>query len=674
MDRCRFFGWLGRGTKTGGSVRRPRQHTPLQLESLEARCVPASFRWASSTDTIYVVGPGYATLTDIQSRLSHAPLQLVDPADHVWLLEANLRLQDGATLLLHGSGLGGDVDQLRLKSNNDAEPFNAVWIRADWGTIDVRRTTITSWDETVGAPDTEYSTYPRAYIDARSTLDADGVTIHESRMDIADSDIGYLGYQADEAYGLVWKAVGLGPELHARLHVYGNVTNSRLHDNYFGAYTYGALGMQWLNNEIDHGVRYGLDLHDDSDYFDIEGNQFHDNGTKGLIGAERCDHLLIRNNVARDNGEHGIMLYHQCNNNTVEDNQTFGNGQAGMELFESGGNTVVDNQILENSDSGINVSVGSVDNTFSGNNIGFNGGYGVAIFKGNNVPLSGDGRPRGNDLVGNVIHDNALGAIRLQDADDNLFHGNTFSGTASSWLLERGLGNQLSDNAIPDDAVVTTTGSAAGAGTTYIANQPSVLVAVDSYSAITFDDAVDRVFRVQAPGVATTITPAGSSLTLTRAQLGTQPSLVVTQNLKAAIEDGSLQVEVTAWDTSGDQRKEWVARAASVGMNVTYTVGDLDADTPYTVVKDGMAVAVLTSDAEGTIGFNDSADTLDPVTYTVELASTRPATAIPGLKEQDHQVIRSIRHATINDMLLDKWLLMAGRDAAPDKHPSGAAS
>ena len=55
--------------------------------------------------------------------------------------------------------------------------------------IDISDTKIMSWDETVGGPDTEYATYQRAYIRARSSLDADGVTAHESRMDIANSDV-----------------------------------------------------------------------------------------------------------------------------------------------------------------------------------------------------------------------------------------------------------------------------------------------------------------------------------------------------------------------------------------------------------------------------------------------------------------------------------------------------
>src|SRR5207249_984758 len=124
----------------------------------------------------------------------------------------------------------------------------------------------------------------RAHIGVRSFFDpTDGVTPRESRMDIANSDIGYLGSHATEAYGVVWKALGLGPAVHSRLHVYGSVTNSHIHNNFFGVYTYGGYQMAFLHGEYDHNVWYGLDPHDDSNYLDIEYNYTHDNGTHGII-------------------------------------------------------------------------------------------------------------------------------------------------------------------------------------------------------------------------------------------------------------------------------------------------------------------------------------------------------------------------------------------------------
>jgi len=157
-------------------------------------------RWALSSNRIYVTGPGAATLSQIKAAQPQAPLKQISTG--VWHLKANLIIEEGGQLVLHGTGIGGDVDQLRLQSNNSGDTNQFVFISADWGSISVRSTSITSWDDAVSGPDTEYATYGRAFIGVRSKLAADGVTPLQSRMDIIDSNIGYLGYDNSEGYGL----------------------------------------------------------------------------------------------------------------------------------------------------------------------------------------------------------------------------------------------------------------------------------------------------------------------------------------------------------------------------------------------------------------------------------------------------------------------------------------
>src|SRR6185503_9085387 len=152
-----------------------------------------------------VMGPGAVSLSDIKAALPKALLFQVAPG--VWHLRANLYLQTNATLLLHGSTIGGDCNELRIQSNNQY-PKVTNNITADWGNIDIRNTRITSWDDTIEGPDTECDEFGRAFIRVRSSLDADGVTKHESRMDIIDSEIAYLGCHEAEAYGLTWKVTG----------------------------------------------------------------------------------------------------------------------------------------------------------------------------------------------------------------------------------------------------------------------------------------------------------------------------------------------------------------------------------------------------------------------------------------------------------------------------------
>src|SRR5436190_6253448 len=143
-----------------------------------------TFRWSETSYRIYITGPGSATLSDVKAGMPSARLTQVTPG--VWHLRANLVMEQGARLVLHGTKIGGDVNELRLQSNNTGALNDFVYVSADWGAIDIRSTSITSWDDAVNGPDTESGAFRRAFIRARSSLDPDGVTPHESRMDILD--------------------------------------------------------------------------------------------------------------------------------------------------------------------------------------------------------------------------------------------------------------------------------------------------------------------------------------------------------------------------------------------------------------------------------------------------------------------------------------------------------
>ncbi len=414
-----------------------------------AGCDPGAVRWASSSNNIYVTGPVTCTLTDLRA-LTKAPIALVDPAAKVWLLGANVILQQGATLQLHGSEIGGDVDELRLRSNNTTAATSTIYIRAHAGNISLRSTKVTSWNEAANGPDTEYAQFKRSYIQARSFLDGAGVA-QQSRMDVADTDIGYLGYSGAEAYGMSWKV--LGPVLD-RVDVLGDVTNSRFHHNYFGAYTYGAFGMKWVNNEFDNNVSYGLDPHDDSDSLLIENNRSHDNGNHGIICSQRCDNLTIRGNVSERNKGHGIMIHRSVTNSVVENNTAARNTDTGIVVFESFDNRIVNNTMTGNL-RGIRLSVGSANNLIEGNTIAGNSSYGIYLYKGSDAPVVNDGRPKFNRFVRNQIRDNGSYAVRASDSDDNVFDGNVFSGNKGGIRFERSFRNQVV-NSTPADIKVET--------------------------------------------------------------------------------------------------------------------------------------------------------------------------------------------------------------------------
>ena len=387
-------------------------------------CTKSSITWSSGSIT--VSGNVSCTLTDIKTLgPSSIPLQHVSPSGHVWFLGANLFLKKGAQLVLHGSAVGGDVDELRLKSNNSSGSSSFVVIEASWGDIDIDHTKITSWDESTGSPDKEYSQYGRALIRVNSYLDSG--TPRESRMDISNSDIGYLGYNGGEAYGLSWKVKGGNFDA---VGVYGDVVNNKIHHNYYGIYTYGAQGMTFIGNESYSNVLYGLDPHDDSDYLLIKGNHTHHNGKHGIICSKRCDHLTIIDNLSSYNGGHGIMLHRNVNDSLVENNQTYHNALIGIAIFDSHSNKILKN-IAKYNKSGIRFTVGSSYNLIEDNVFSENTYYGIEFFKGSDLPTSGDGRPKFNTFKNNGADSNGSTGLRLKQADYNTFKFNSFTKNGS---------------------------------------------------------------------------------------------------------------------------------------------------------------------------------------------------------------------------------------------------
>ena len=552
----------------------------------------AEIRWSLSSNRIYLTGSGAVTLSNISAAQDQAPLEQVAPG--VWQLRANLIVQDGAQLVLHGTAIGGDVDQLRLQSNNSTDTNRFVFISADWGSISIQNTSIASWDDAVGGPDTEYEIYGRAFINVRSQMAADGVTALESRMDIKNSDIGYLGYDEPEAYGLSWKVVGAGSGLFDRVGVFGDIVGSHIHHNYFGVYTFGAEAMQWLDNEIAHNVQYGFDAHDDS------------------------DHLLIQGNNAHHNGNHGIILHRSSDDSLLEGNQCLNNGDTGIVLTGGWRCIVRSNLLAGNFEAGIRLNLGSADNLIEGNVCASNTWYGFYLYKGADAPEpNDDGRPKRNQFVSNLVQGNLKAAINLADSDDNTFATNTFQANGDTLHFERGFGNRLVGNSIPAEVIVRTIGSPADAPSTYVSHQPSLRVQVDAYSSTIFEDGNGQIFDPEEDGVATLVTTNGSTLTLTAKNIGTT-STVVTRNLWVEATEGGVWIDPTSWTAPDGLNKQWIANADSAGTTFGYTVGHLGSNRPYVVLKAGLVLMSVNSDSAGRITFTDRISTTNKVQYAIQ--------------------------------------------------------
>jgi mannuronan 5-epimerase len=490
--------------------------TVLALAALLVGASPAAaatcnspVRYASTSDTVYVSGgTAVDTLTEIKAACPSAPLTQVSPG--VWDLNADLVLQGGATLTLDRAG---DVQTLHLQSLPSGLATDVSALTAQYGQINITGVTVTSWTGT--GPDTDYTvpaggTRGRAFIRALSVME--GSTPRKSTMNIVDSDLGYLGYNGAEAYGVAYKARGCGIDAQnicAVLDVGGKETGSRFHDNFMGTYTWGAQDILFDRNTYSKNKSYGLDPHDDSDYLTITNNVFSENSNHGLICSQRCDHLIIKNNKALNNGHtpyvgpgdddpsdnqvHGIMLHRGITDTVVEDNDVRGqvNG-GGIVVFDSIGNTVRGNRVDGNK-YGLRFSVGTRDLVVADNTVINSTGNALSTFKGTDSPVytGTSGRPSGITFTGNTFDGAGLELFKVQDSDSFTFTGGSITpgAPARGPKFERSAKN-IYDRSVGTPAGITFTLRGTSAQRTDVQFRgiapAAIVVSKDSFSTATF--------------------------------------------------------------------------------------------------------------------------------------------------------------------------------------------
>lgn len=435
----------------------------LLLCVLPAVAPAATFRYERADNIIYVEKGGVATLSAIKAALPGAPLEQVDPARRIWLLSADLLVTNAAVLRLHGGVAGGDVDELRLKSDNVRGPGAFVSITADHGVLDLRSTRVTSWDTAAGEPDHEHEVHGRAFVRVRSRLRSMWLTPLTSRMDIVDSEIGFLGYNAAESYGLVWKVIAPQPYVFAHVRVYGNVLRSRIHDNYFGVYSSGIKGAEWRGNRVHHNVRYGFAPHTRSDDVRIEDNEVHDNGQHGITARRDCARMTIRNNRVWANGAAGITLHDGSDDGVIVGNRVYRNRDSGIVIHDSARATVRDNVVRNNGHVGVQLAMGTRDSRVERNDIGDNGFYGLFVGRGPGKPSAGDGEPRNNHIAWNTIHGSGAEDLRMGEAGLNQFVDNAVPARAAAPAAAVTAGTGRPFEPLPRPAPIASTAPAAPA-------------------------------------------------------------------------------------------------------------------------------------------------------------------------------------------------------------------
>jgi poly(beta-D-mannuronate) C5 epimerase len=491
----------------------------LAVAALVAGAAPAAaatcsapVRYSATSDTIYLTsGTAVDTLTEIKAACPAAPLAQVTPG--VWELNADLVLQNGATLTLDAAG---DAKELRLQSLPSGALADVAAITAQYGQINMTGVKVTSWAGT--GPDTDPAIAAggvrgRAFVRAVSVME--GATPRPSTMNIVNSDLGFLGFAGAEAYGVAYKARGCA--INAKnicdvLDVFGKQTGSTFHDNFMGTYTWGAKDMLFDKNTYTRNTDYGLDPHDDSDYLTITGNTFSDNGNHGLICSQRCDHLVIRGNKSLNNGKtpyvgpadddptdnqvHGIMLHRGVTDSVVENNEVRGQTTGGgIVVFDSVGNTIANNTIAGNK-FGLRFSVGTRDTQVTGNTVTDSGQNAVFAYKGTDTAsyTGTSGRPTGITFRDNTFTKAGADLFKIQDSDRFTFTGGSATPAVPTLgpRFERSQGNFYGPTVTtPAGTTVTLRGTAALPTSITFQGIPASAVAVnkDAFSTATFSAA-----------------------------------------------------------------------------------------------------------------------------------------------------------------------------------------
>jgi parallel beta-helix repeat protein len=344
----------------------------------------------AATNTILLAGGAPITLPAVAQALARPDL-LRELAPGEWLLSANLRVGHGAALEIAGPAVR------RLKLRSDAQGF--VWIKAFGARLAFVDTCVTSWDSGQGSVDINDAD-GRSFILARQG----------AQMDIRGSELSYLGYYANESYGVAWRQPGTS----------GSAIDSRFGHNFYGLYSYEASDLVIRGSEVHHSTRYGIDPHTRSNRLLIEDNISHHNGKQGIILAEECADSIIRNNTVYANALHGIVIYQRSNNNLIEGNISYSNGLQGINVNDSASNTLRANTTYDNADAGIGVGQSAANNQLTGNTVRDNRKDGISFYS----------DATGNVVQNNVVSGNTRYGIYVKSPNNLIDSGNQVFGNA----------------------------------------------------------------------------------------------------------------------------------------------------------------------------------------------------------------------------------------------------
>jgi mannuronan 5-epimerase len=328
---------------------------------------------------------GSANLRDLYDAFG--PSIIKNESQKVWILNANIRIGDDATLYINST------DTLWLKINSTSG--NAYSIISQ-GNLRIDSTKITSWNVVANnyAKISNEDTEPRSFIRVERGT---GTAI------ISYSELGYLGYNGSKSSGLSFYS-GSGSK----------ISNNRIHDLWNGFYSASIENVTIENNHFYGNIIYGIDPHSRTHDLTILENNVYNNGWHGIICSKDCYNITIDSNRVYGNAQSGIILHGNTTNSTVTGNMVYDNKQDQVSLQNSANNNLIYSNILSAGTSGIEIAESS-NNKIYGNSIK-NAEHNVFIYNGS----------RGNQIQSNDINnaDNFTLYIRDGNSTGNIFEKN----------------------------------------------------------------------------------------------------------------------------------------------------------------------------------------------------------------------------------------------------------
>lgn len=372
------------------------------------------------------------TLSELIARF---PGSFEQMTPHTFLLKEHVVAARGAILYMTTL----DAHTLRLLSTPQ-EFIGIATFRTDFGIhgTEEQRFEFVSWDLTQNAPDTVIE-------DGRAYVFASG-----GRMDVDYGAFLDLGYTEGTMSGAAWQGYNQDEILEPSR---GNVTNTLFMRNYFGAYTYEAVEMQWIGNTWADNIIYGFDPHDFSNDFLLERNVAYGNGSHGIIFSRGCHRNIIRDNDAYNNAGNGIMLddgkvipgtdivrYQlpvPSNDNIVENNRLRDNND-GIVLEGGERNIIRNNEITGTHRFGMRFRYDATETVVENNLIEGATSYGIFIYDSSDA----------NHFTNNTISSSERGIV-IRDSTANVFNTNSITGiTANAIALSGDVSNSVFQNNI----------------------------------------------------------------------------------------------------------------------------------------------------------------------------------------------------------------------------------